>query len=308
MGKKMKRILCAALSLTSVCLMAACTSDDGGSSPADEVQKPSTQTLVNKAMADGELSVLTLGNSFSVDAMEYAYEIVTDLGVDNVRIGNLYKPGCSVEQHLRYLQEDMWTVFTYYLCEDGRWTSKANSKSGDALKSYAWDYVVLQHNPDVSGNMSKYAELPALIEEVKKLCPDATIVWNMTWAYQSDSQQTAFNAYDRNQMTMYNKIIEATKEKVYKLEAVEMIIPSGTAIQNARTSSLGDTLTRDGYHLSFDKGRYIAGVVFMAQISGKDPSVLKYAPSGVDDLTRNIAIQSAKKAIANPFNISTVNL
>ena len=306
MNGKAKKAIC--LGLVALFSLIACAcGNDGGSSSPQTPRKPSTQSLVNKAMADGELSVLTLGNSFSVDAMEYAYEIVTDLGVENVRIGNLYKPGCSVEQHVQYLQDE-WSAYTYYLCQEGKWTNRNNSKSVDALRSYEWDYIVLQHNPDVSGLANKYEELPTLIDLVKSYCPSSTIVWNMTWAYQSDSTQTAFNAYNKDQMTMYNKIIDATKEKVYKNEDIEMIIPSGTAIQNARTSSLGDTLTRDGYHMSLDKGRYIAGVVFMAQISGKDPSKLTYKPDGVDDLTRQIAIQSVKKAIARPFVVSNINL
>lgn len=31
-----------------------------------------------------------------------------------------------------------------------------------------------------------------------------------------------------------------------------MIIPTGTAIQNARTSFVGDHMNRDGYHLRFE--------------------------------------------------------
>lgn len=39
-----------------------------------------------------------------------------------------------------------------------------------------------------------------------------------------------------------------------------MIIPTGTAIQNARTSFVGDHMNRDGYHLDLKIGRYTAAL------------------------------------------------
>ena len=48
---------------------------------------------------------------------------------------------------------------------------------------------------------------------------------------------------------MYNSIIDAVN-KASKLVKIDHIVPVGTAIQNGRTSSIGDNFTRDGYHLS----------------------------------------------------------
>ncbi len=47
---------------------------------------------------------------------------------------------------------------------------------------------------------------------------------------------------------MYHAIVDAVKKagKAYK---IKMIIPTGTAIQNARTSFIGDHMNRDGHHL-----------------------------------------------------------
>ncbi len=41
-----------------------------------------------------------------------------------------------------------------------------------------------------------------------------------------------------------------------------MIIPTGTAIQNARTSFVGDHMNRDGYHLDL-KNRTLYGRLYM---------------------------------------------
>ncbi len=37
---------------------------------------------------------------------------------------------------------------------------------------------------------------------------------------------------------------------------------AGTAIQNLRTSYMGDTLTRDGYHLEVNTGRYTVSMTW----------------------------------------------
>ena len=56
---------------------------------------------------------------------------------------------------------------------------------------------------------------------------------------------------------MYNAIVDCVKD-LMKEYHFDILIPSGTAIQNARTSSLGDTFNRDGYHLKRTYGRYTA--------------------------------------------------
>lgn len=54
---------------------------------------------------------------------------------------------------------------------------------------------------------------------------------------------------------MYHSIVKAV-DKASKLTKIKMIIPTGTAIQNARTSFVGDHMNRDGYHLDLKIGRY----------------------------------------------------
>ena len=59
---------------------------------------------------------------------------------------------------------------------------------------------------------------------------------------------------------MYNAIIETTQSFILPNSQFSMIVPVGTAIQNARTSYLGDNLNRDGTHLDYGIGRYIAAL------------------------------------------------
>ena len=84
------------------------------------------------------------------------------------------------------------------------------------------------------------------------------------------------------------------------------IIPSGTAIQNARLV-LGDTLTRDGFHLDLGFGRYIAGLCVVKALVGLDIDNVTFAPEGVSEEQRKLAIAVANAACAKPFETTNVN-
>jgi hypothetical protein len=90
-------------------------------------------------------------------------------------------------------------------------------------------------------------DLTTLVNYVKRRSR-AKLVWHMTWAYQKDCTHSSFPNYNSDQMTMYNSIISVTQKKIAANANFALIIPSGTAVQNSRTSLLGDTITRDGYH------------------------------------------------------------
>ena len=102
-----------------------------------------------------------------------------------------------------------------------------------------------------------------------------------------------------------------------------MIIPTGTAIQNAKTSYLTDTqLQRDAKHLSYGMGRYVAALTFVKALTGVSIDNSTYpitdteghsTTSGNDnckasfkftDEINAICIESANNAIENPFEIT----
>lgn len=65
-------------------------------------------------------------------------------------------------------------------------------------------------------------------------------------------------------------MIVAQARKVLDQTDVEQIIPTGTVLQNLRTSSLNNDmdLTRDGYHMDYGLSRYAAAcAVFESIIS-----------------------------------------
>ena len=264
--------------------------------PGIEVPDP------NDWKEDGTLKILTIGNSFSDDTMEYVWQIADDLGI-SAKLGNLYIGGCTLNTHATNAKRDA-AAYEYRTNSRGSWSTVKNHKMSDAIRSENWDFISLQQASGSSGVARSYSELEYLIGYVKELCPDAKIVWNMTWAYQQDSTHSEFPNYQRDQMTMYNAILGAVEEKVRPQKEIFAVIPAGTAIQNARTSYIGDHLTRDGYHLTYDLGRYIAGLTLVHELTGMSVENVTYAPNGVDATLQKIAIESAMHAVQTPGSVT----
>ena len=166
----------------------------------------------------------------------------------------------------------------------------------------------MQQNSANSGKSATYEPyLGQLIEYVNanKTNPDAKYVWNMTWAYQGDHKSLA--KLENGQETMYKSIVDTNQEVIVPNEAFVTVIPVGTAIQNARTSFLGDTLTKDGSHLN-QLGEVIGGYTWYATFVGKplDEIKLNKIPGGAEftEDVKAVILESVNNALANPFEVT----
>lgn len=255
---------------------------------------------------DGVLKILTIGNSFSDDTMQYAWQIADSLGVKEIYLGNLYIGGCTLDTHASNAANDS-AVYEYRVNSNGTWSTTKAYRMGDAIASCDWDFVSLQQASGSSGIASTYGKVQQLIDYVRSKLPKtahAKIVWNMTWAYQSTSTHAEFSKYGNSQETMYSKIVEAVQSNILTNKNIAAVIPCGTAIQNARTSYLGDSLTRDGYHLTLDMGRYIAGLTLVHALTGLSVENIAYIPSGVAAEDAKIATESASNVVKTSFAVT----
>jgi hypothetical protein len=134
---------------------------------------------------------------------------------------------------------------------------------------------------------------------------DTKLMFHFTWAYSKDSDHDGFKNYGNNQMKMYESIVNAVKQADKEI-GFDIIIPCGTAIQNGRTSSLGDTFNRDGYHLQLTYGRYTAACTWFEAVFGESVVGNSYAPEGVTTLQKQIAQEAAHAAVINPFEITKI--
>lgn len=252
------------------------------------------------------ISILAIGNSFSVDAMEYLWGILDQAGYESITLGNLYIGGCSLETHANNFKNNS-ASYTYYTNTTGTWSNTKSYAPLNALKAHDWDIITMQQASGKSGVASTYEPyLSDLMAIVKANCPDAELAWHMTWAYQGNSTHNDFPTYGSNQMTMYNAIVSAVNSAVLPKQDIKKVIPNGTAVQNLRTSFIGDRLTRDGYHMSYDKGRYVTALTFAKSLTGCDLTDITYTPSSYTYTAEEITAmkEAADNACAKPYEVT----
>lgn len=228
---------------------------------------------------DKVVRILAIGNSFSEDAIEqHLFELAEAEGVPAI-IGNMYIPGCSLERHVNNARENAAAYAYRKVGSDGKKVETLNMSLEKALADEEWDYVSLQQASPLSGIYDTYAaHLPELIAYVKTRLPKHTkLILHQTWAYAGTSNHDGFKNYQKNQLTMYHAITAAVK-RAAKENKMDVIVPSGTAIQNARTSYIGDCLNRDGYHLGIPVGRYTAACTWFECIFKRKVVGNRYRP------------------------------
>ncbi len=249
--------------------------------------------------------ILAIGNSFSQDAVEqYLYELAAAEGIKTI-IGNLYIGGCTLATHLSNANSDA-AAYEYRKIVNGSKSNQGSVKMSAALAEEPWDYISLQQASDYSGVYSTFeASLPALVNYVKARATNENmwLMLHQTWAYARNSTHSAFPTYGKDQMTMYNAIVDAYK-RAATLSGINIVIPAGTAIQNGRTSYLGDSFNIDGYHLEVNYGRYTAACTWFEKIFGKDVTQNTYKPASVSDYNAEIARTAAHYAVQKPNQVT----
>ena len=253
--------------------------------------------------------ILAIGNSFSQDAVEqYLHELAEAEGISTI-IGNMFIGGCSLERHVKNARDNAPAYAYRKIGTDGKKREKGKMSLEAVLADEAWDYVSLQQASPFSGMYETYeASLPELIEYVKARLPKKTkLMLHQTWAYASTSRHSGFKNYNCNQLTMYQAIADAVKKAV-KANKIKIVIPSGTAIQNARTSFIGDHLNRDGYHLDVKIGRYTAACTWFERIFKHNVVGNPYTPEGLDEARKAVAQKAAHAAVKHPYKVTDLSI
>lgn len=225
-----------------------------------------------------EVKILIIGNSFSEDAAHYLHQMAASVGID-LKIVNLFIGGCPLERHFRNLE----TEEKAYLYQVNGIKTERMVSIHEMLGAEQWDYIVTQQASGDSGWICSYEPfLGKIIEILREKVPGAQLCLQETWAYEIDSVHGSFMRYNRDQQTMYMQLhncYTAMAEK-YNLK----LIPSGTVLQQARKLPEfaycrdGKSLCRDGFHLSFDYGRYLVSCVWLRTLFGIDAESISYFP------------------------------
>lgn len=256
---------------------------------------------------DDSFKILSIGNSYSLNAIYYLQDIAKDCGAKDIVIGGLYIGGCSLTKHWETIQAngkyEKYRKYTTSLT----YTESLNTYTLEkALKEEDWDIITIQQSSADSPFYYTYAMLSNIIRYVKQFCPETKIVWHMTWSYANSYDSSTFKKFDRDQVKMYNGIVESIKKMVLTNGYINGVIPVGTALQNVRSTHIGDTLNpNDGTHLAGNYGLYTAGLTWYAYLTGKDVMSLPLTPpSSADTKELNTLKTAVKNAIENPYEIT----
>ena len=221
------------------------------------------------------ISVLMIGNSFSVDAARYTHQL--SVGTDVViELGVLYVGGCSLEQHVNFIKDGS-TPYEWFV--NGESTGKYIALK-DALLMKKWDYITLQQVSVFSGMVDTfYPYIKELVSYVREYQKDAVFVLHKTWPYETGFNNTNFEHYGYNRKTMYTCINKAY-DFVSKDLGIETIIRSGDIIE-AAIEKYGEHFHKDVFHLN-DEGRYLAALGFVHTFNGNKIIEELGIPDGFD--------------------------
>ena len=263
-----------------------------------------------------KLDVLFVGNSFSIDTSAALPSILSSLGINNVNVYVLYKGGCSMKQHYEFFKsgENVYELYRYN--SQGEQQLERAISIGDAMQRFPYDVVVWQQYSLDSGDYSTYEPyLSKLIQayNITKSSPRTTFAFNETWAYASNNKNLA--KY-KTQSDMWKSLCTSIR-KMKAASGIDVIIPCGTAVQNARgveALKVDNELTRDGTHISMYAGRYLLACTFFESIIApclnrsirEDNTVYGKSTdaSQVNDTNRRLLQNCARLAVSNNYEIS----
>lgn len=260
------------------------------------------------AVGQDTIRILSIGNSFSEDAAEHQLSGLAQAAGLKVIIGNLYIAGCSLERHWEIALDGRGAYSYRKINTEGEKTTTDKVALSAAISDENWDFITFQQASPYSGQYETFFPyLPNLFRFVKERAtnPNVKYALHMTWAYAKTSDHKGFANYNNDQLNMYTSIVDANKRAMDAVDGIDILIPSGTAIQNGRTSFIGDNYCRDGYHLQLTYGRYTAACVWLETLLGTSPIGNTYVPEGVAPEYIAVAQKAAHDAVANPFAISS---
>lgn len=218
----------------------------------------STDSLVTDSIPADSLNtkqkirILSIGNSYAQDAFSYVPFILNELKPDlDLTFCIMYYPGRPLADH--------WSAYTEhrqeyqrhtYTTQSGRWATETNRELSPEVDSLEWDLIIFQQ---ASGDSPKYETyqpwLHLLTFMVHQQWPSTDIGWLLTPAHAEGYAKIPAESSD----TMWKLICDSYTQLVEE-EKIDVFLPCGTAIQNARYTPLDSLgvfghLTYEGLHL-----------------------------------------------------------
>ena len=186
-------------------------------------------------------------------------------------------------------------------------TGSTIMQTGKTLRSIimgdTWDYVVFEESIAQSGVAEGYTtSLQPLVDMAAGIAtnPNVKFLVNQPWAYANTATETGFENYEWDQATMFQAIANVMTQ----VEGMGIsVIPTGTAIQNVRTSYLGETVVSDGQKSLVQLGKFVAACTWYEALFGEQ---VTYEPGDFVSFDCRLAFTAAHAAIETPAAVTTL--
>lgn len=317
------------LFIISVLILALLVSCRNSIIDEPQYEDPDEQALP-VAMQPDTLRLLAIGNSFTIDALTFLPYILQRISPQSyVVVGILYTGGAAMSYHLvSFTNNTAYQTYFKWTPEMGIWYKESITLPLFALADERWDYVTLQQ---VSAHSNDYVTiLPYLQPLVDILLNNGYtghLGWLLTPAYPDGSPRLtngtmkvdgASVTYTSDEMFA---AIAACTQQVMNSGCCDFVLPCGTALQNARHTSLRQygawgQLTSDGMHLQSGIPMYVescaAAMVLLNTAFDKchlDIQLGQYqimsrgTQVGMSNDNQDLAVTCAAQAFLNPFTL-----
>lgn len=292
----------------------------------DSAEGAEPQYIQNNPLPVGKstLKVLAIGNSYTIDGTACIRHILNSTSVQakDYCVYALSHAGASLEYwDERFAANDGDSI----MLRAGSLKMPTVKGSISELMAQDWDIIVMQQYSAYAHTFSTYNPyLNHLLAYCKTYCTNSKVAfaWQLIHSYAPGYYLSSGLAGEAR----WRLICRATQEMKEKV-GIDIVIPTGTAIQNARKTSLQteDDLTRDMTHLCYGVGRHIAGLTWvqtlfapvfnftiqnntanhaLADWEKNDASAISGSSVPVTDENRDLCIDCALKACENPYTLS----
>lgn len=260
------------------------------------------------------IKILAIGNSFSADAVEQELYGLFEAAGQKVIIGDMYIGGCPLDKHAANAANNS-ASYSYRKIVDGVMTKTADKTLAEGLADEDWTFISVQEGAGYHGfynttyNGTTHSMEPALTDLVKYVqgkCPNARLVYHAPWAAQKGYTGVKFSYYGFDQTKMYQMICTATQDALKAHPEFELFMNSFDAVQNARSSWIGDNMCRDGWHMNYTTGRYTVGCLWFEKIMGKSVVGNSYHPSTISDAAALVCQTAAHEACEHPYTVTSL--
>lgn len=236
------------------------------------------------------MHILSIGNSFSRDALRYLYGIARADGFD-LQAYNLYIGGCSLSRHYR----NMLSRQPEYILDVNGHNSSFKISLEEGLLNRDWDVVTLQQASHFSTNYDTYQPyLEQLADYVRRYVPKAKIAIQQTWAYEQDSHRLNVMMGYRHHTDMFRDLQQAYDQAAQTIRA-DYVIPSGQVFEALLDAGI-EKVHRDTFHASLGLGRYALGLTWYATLTGRD--IRNNSFSDFDEAIAPEQIEIVKQCVA----------